>query len=73
MSPKSALCAACVALSAASLAHAGNEDRTILVLLKDVPGAPTPEEVVSYTTPGHTRPTLRCKRSPSRTPSVRVS
>ena len=49
MSPKSALCAACVALSAASLAHAGNEDRTILVLLKDVPGAPTPEEVVSYT------------------------
>jgi hypothetical protein len=49
MSPKSALCAACVALSAASLAHAGDEDRTILVLLKDVPGAPTPEEIVSYT------------------------
>jgi len=50
MSPKSVLCALCFALSGSSLtAHAGNEDRTIVVLLKDVPGAPTPAEVVDYT------------------------
>ncbi len=49
MSPKSALCAACVALSALSLAHAGDEDRTILLLLKDVPGAPTPTQIIEYT------------------------
>lgn len=50
MSPKCVLCAVCVALSGSSLVvHAGNEDRTIIVLLKDMPGAPTPAEVVDYT------------------------
>lgn len=48
MSSKSVLCALWFALAVSSLAHAGSEDRTILVLLKNVPGAPTPEEVVGY-------------------------
>lgn len=49
MSPKSVLCVVCLALLSASPAHAGDEDRTILLLLKDVPAAPTPEEIVNYT------------------------
>lgn len=49
MSPKSVFCALCLALFASSLAHAGAEDRTILLLLKDVPGAPTPAQIVAYT------------------------
>lgn len=48
MSSKSVLCALSFALAVSSLASAGSEDRTILVLLKNVPGAPTPEEVVDY-------------------------
>jgi hypothetical protein len=49
MSPQSVLCTLCFALSASSLAHAGDEDRTILLLVKDVAGAPTPAEIVAYT------------------------
>ena len=49
MSSKSVLCTLCLALSALSLAHAGDEGRTILLLVKDVPGAPTPAEIVTYT------------------------
>src|SRR5262249_41750965 len=48
MSSKFVLCALCFALVACSSAQAGSEDRTILVLLKNVPGAPTPDEVVNY-------------------------
>ena len=48
MSSKSVLCALGFALAVSSPAHAGSEDRTILVLLRNVPGAPTPEEVVDY-------------------------
>ena len=48
MSWKSALCALCFTLGVSSQAQGGNEDRTILVLLKDVSGAPTPQEVVDY-------------------------
>jgi hypothetical protein len=48
MSSKSVLCALCLALTVSSLAQAGSEDRTILVLVKNVPGAPTAEEVVDY-------------------------
>jgi hypothetical protein len=48
MSSKSVVCALWFALAVSSLARAGSEDRTILVLLKNVPGAPTPEEVVDY-------------------------
>jgi hypothetical protein len=32
-----------------SLAHAIDEDRTILLLLKSVPGAPTPAQIIDYT------------------------
>jgi hypothetical protein len=32
-----------------SLAHAVDEDRTIVLLLKNVPGAPTPSQIVDYT------------------------
>ena len=49
MSPKSAVCAVCFALLGMSLARAGDEDRTILLLVKDIPGAPTPAEIVNYT------------------------
>ena len=49
MSPKSVLCAVCLALLGVSSARAGDEDRTVLLLLKDVPGAPTPEDIVNYT------------------------
>jgi hypothetical protein len=48
MSSKFASCALCFAFAVSSLAQAGSEDRTILVLLKNVPGAPTPTDVVNY-------------------------
>src|SRR5690348_16735092 len=48
MSLKSLLCALSFALSISSWLHAETEDRTILLLLKNVPGAPTPEQVVDY-------------------------
>src|SRR5689334_8752640 len=40
------LCLVLTGLSCA--AHAGIEDRTIILLVKDVPGAPTPAEIMSY-------------------------
>lgn len=67
MSSKSVLYALCFALAVSSLARAGSQDRTILVLLKNVPGAPTPQQVVDYVNSGLIQQTRRCKRS---TPTI---
>ena len=45
---KSILCAMCVAFLGASSAHAEFEDRTILLLLKNLPGGPAPVDIVNY-------------------------
>lgn len=48
MSTRSSLCTLCLVLCLPQIAQAGTEDRTIVVLLKNVSGAPTPEQVVQY-------------------------